>query len=93
MVSYIRSNLHHVLNANNSCGSDVEVIVSVCGFPPQQYSPDKDSLASSIHVQAAKPTANTGGAKLNEASRSIWSANVGLAAGAAGFVIGVLMML
>ncbi|EHK44856.1 hypothetical protein TRIATDRAFT_318430 [Trichoderma atroviride IMI 206040] len=67
--------------------NDVEVIMSVCGFPPQQYSPEKDSLASSIHVQATRPAANTGGAKLNGASRSIWGANVGLAAGAAGFVI------
>lgn len=68
--------------------------MSVCGFPPQQYSPAKDSLASSIHVQAARPTsanANAGGAKLNAASRSIWG--VGLATGAAGFVIGVLTML
>lgn len=67
--------------------------MSVCGFPPQQYSPEKDSLASSIHVQATRPTANTGSAMLNGASRSIWGANVGLAAGAAGFAIGVLMML
>ncbi|KAH8127027.1 hypothetical protein FP744_10007753 [Trichoderma asperellum] len=74
--------------------NDVQVIMSVCGFPPQQYSPAKDSLASSIHVQAVRPTAaNAGGAKLNAASRSIWGVNVGLATGAAGFVIGVLTML
>ncbi|KAM0451196.1 hypothetical protein ACHAPV_010040 [Trichoderma viride] len=81
--------INMIANSQN----DVEVIMSVCGFPPQQYSPDKDSLASSIHVQATRPTANTGGAKLNEASRSNWAANVGLAAGATGFVIGVLTML
>jgi hypothetical protein len=68
--------------------------MSVCGFPQQQYSPDKDSLASNIHVQATIPTASAGGVNpINGASRSIWGANVGLAAGAAGFVIGVLTML
>lgn len=68
--------------------------MSVCGFPSQQYNPAKDNLASGIHVQASRPTAaNFGGAKLNKASRSIWGANVGLATGAAGVVIGVLTML
>ncbi|KAL7918387.1 hypothetical protein ACQKWADRAFT_330851 [Trichoderma austrokoningii] len=73
--------------------NDVEVIMSVCGFPPQQYSPEKDSLANSIHVQAARPTANIGNALLDKASRSVWGANAGLAAGAAGFVVGALGML
>lgn len=67
--------------------------MSVCGFAPQQYSPDKDSLASSIHVQATRPTANIGGVKMNKAPRSIRDANVGLMASAAGFVFSVLTML
>ncbi|KAL6907246.1 hypothetical protein GGI43DRAFT_420964 [Trichoderma evansii] len=83
-----------VADAQNGECTDVQVIMSVCDFPPQQYSPDKDSLASSIHAQAVRPTAvNAEGVKLNKASRSIWGANVGLATGAAGFVIGVLTML
>lgn len=73
--------------------NDVEVIMSVCGFPPQQYSPDKDSLASSIHVQATRPAVNTGGVKMSKAPRSIRGASIGVAASAAGFTIGVLTML
>lgn len=92
MVSDFRPSLYYVPIANVH-HTDVEVIMSVCGFPPQQYSPEKDSLASSINVQATRPTASTGSAKLNEASRSVWGANVGLAAGTAAFVIGVLTIL
>jgi hypothetical protein len=68
--------------------------MSVCGFPPQQYSPAKDSLASNIWVKATRPTAAyAGSAKLNGASRSTQITSVGPVIGVAGFVIGALTIL
>ncbi|TFB02661.1 hypothetical protein CCMA1212_005446 [Trichoderma ghanense] len=69
--------------------NNMEVIMSVCGFPPQQYSPDKDRLASNIWVKATRPTAGT---KANGASRSTRLAGIGVIVGVS-FTIGALMML
>ncbi|PTB65668.1 hypothetical protein BBK36DRAFT_1121056 [Trichoderma citrinoviride] len=69
--------------------NDMQVIMSVCGFPSQQYSPDKDKLASNIWVKATRPTA---GATANGASRSTRCVSIGAIMGM-GFTIGALMML
>ncbi|PTB73737.1 hypothetical protein M440DRAFT_1050632 [Trichoderma longibrachiatum ATCC 18648] len=69
--------------------NNMEVIMSVCGFPSQQYSPDKDKLASNIWVKATRPTA---GVRTNGASRSTRFASRGVTLGV-GFTIAVLMML
>ncbi|KAK1246043.1 hypothetical protein MKX07_005112 [Trichoderma sp. CBMAI-0711] len=55
--------------------NNMQVIMSVCGFPSQQYSPDKDKLASNIWVKATRPTA---GVKTNGASRSTRLASIGV---------------
>ncbi|EHK26970.1 uncharacterized protein TRIVIDRAFT_217577 [Trichoderma virens Gv29-8] len=70
--------------------NDMEVIMSVCDFPPQQYSPDKDSLASNIWVKAARPTATS---KSNGASQPTGSVSMGSMFGAVSFAIAALMML
>ncbi|KAL6863614.1 hypothetical protein J3F83DRAFT_197687 [Trichoderma novae-zelandiae] len=69
--------------------NNMQVILSVCGFPSQQYSPDKDELASNIWVKATRPTT---GVKANGAPRSARFASMGAMMGTA-FAIGALMML
>ncbi|KAL7811647.1 hypothetical protein V8C26DRAFT_408578 [Trichoderma gracile] len=69
--------------------NNMQVIMSVCGFPSQQNSPDKDKLASNIWVKAARPTA---GVKANGALKSTRLASMGVIVGL-GVTIGVLMML
>ncbi|KAH6609835.1 hypothetical protein Trco_003181 [Trichoderma cornu-damae] len=75
--------------------NDMEIIMSVCGFPPQQYDPGKDILAANIWVKASRPTAEwAGSAKMSRASRSTRVASVGPVMGVAvGFGVGALMML
>ncbi|KAL7955788.1 hypothetical protein V8C34DRAFT_326925 [Trichoderma compactum] len=70
--------------------NNMDVIMSVCQFSPQQYSPDKDSLASNIWVKATRPTTTS---RSNEASRSTRFISLGSVFGAAGFALAALMML
>ncbi|KAL7948717.1 hypothetical protein V8C42DRAFT_227250 [Trichoderma barbatum] len=70
--------------------NNMEVIMSVCDFPSQQYNPDKDSLASNILVKATRPTAAS---RSNGASRSTQYVSVGSVFGAVCFTVGALMIL
>ncbi|KAK0766369.1 hypothetical protein N5P37_000090 [Trichoderma harzianum] len=70
--------------------NNMDVIMSVCQFSPQQYSPDKDSLASNIWVKATRPTATS---MSNAAPRSTRFISLSSVFGAAGFAVATLMML
>ncbi|KAL6798264.1 hypothetical protein J3E68DRAFT_283066 [Trichoderma sp. SZMC 28012] len=70
--------------------NNMDVIMSVCQFSPQQYSPDKDSLASNIWVKATRPTATN---MSNAAPRSTRFISLGSVFGAAGFAVATLMIL
>ncbi|KAL7914107.1 hypothetical protein GGI35DRAFT_439455 [Trichoderma velutinum] len=70
--------------------NNMDVIMSVCHFSRQQYSPDKDSLASNIWVKATRPTATS---RSNGASRSTQFVSLGSVCSAVGFTIAALMML
>ncbi|KAL7936400.1 hypothetical protein V8C35DRAFT_295393 [Trichoderma chlorosporum] len=70
--------------------NDMEFIMSVCAFPPQQYSPDMDTLASNIWVKATRPTATS---RLNGAPRSTHFVSLELVFATMSFAIVAVMIL
>lgn len=71
----------------------MHVIMAACNFSSQEYTPGKDDVANNINVVASAPAAAVWGQKAGVASEAPRMGSLGLAVGAAWFVMAVAMLL